>query len=670
MPAATGTDYLEIEPLKLKAEHFPLPCSLQKRVMARYAGTASFGAAELFMQADELLGYLRKVDYDKYSPLEGILAQTEAIGDPALPGREQGAILSWLGAALKDWENHLCIEEPLAGELRRLKPLLAISAVTDPGFLTPGAHPLHKLLDTIQQNAIGWQPRLGRLGETHQEQVRKAVDAALAGFGTRGQKLAAINTEMAANIARARERTSRMTQRLIEAEQGRIRVAQSKRQAALMINAALDAFPAPESIGRVLKGPWYDSAQLVLLKFGENSAEWESMSRTTSDLLASLQDPVDDEGNARRQQIFEQVSRLPEELRRWLLSLQHDGGAVDEVLELVEHLHARILRQQSLELQRIAPLALPGSEAGKRPRNHSLDQIHEGQWIIMDTTNSPALRAFLVMRMEEDQQLLFANQAGIKVLQHSFAEFARLMANRTVTLLDGDECFSRSLARSAGLETEDDLDELTGVAAEKARIREEQRRQAELEQARRARERAEQERMEQERLRQEQEQLEKQRREEEEAERLRREQEQAEQARRARLQKERQQLIKEKAQALQLQEQWVEISRRYREQADLERTRAGTGQAREAGQTDAMNLNLPMGTWLGFRDGDEATLARLAVYDRERDHYIFVDCEGKKIQQLGGRELLIRITRGVVDILEARSGFRDEVARIQTQANS
>lgn len=83
-----------------------------------------------------------------------------------------------------------------------------------------------------------------------------------------------------------------------------------------------------------------------------------------------------------------------------------------------------------------------------------------------------------------------------------------------------------------------------------------------------------------------------------------------------------------------------------------------------------MNLNLPMGTWLGFRDGDEATLARLAVYDRERDHYIFVDCEGKKIQQLGGRELLIRITRGVVDILEARSGFRDEVARIQTQANS
>ena len=92
---------------------------------------------DLAMDVEELLSYLRNMEYEQFSPLAGVLAQTEAIGDPALPTKEHTAILNWLGTAIQDWEQNFPLEEPLAAGLRRIKPLLAALAVSEPGFMTP-----------------------------------------------------------------------------------------------------------------------------------------------------------------------------------------------------------------------------------------------------------------------------------------------------------------------------------------------------------------------------------------------------------------------------------------------------------------------------------------------------------------------------------------------------
>ena len=118
-------------------------------VRARYTDQNVSAANEQAMSTEELLDYLRKWDDLQLTPLEGILAQTEAIGDPALPTTEQVAILLWLGAALQDWERDFPIEEPLASQIHQLKPLIAALAVTSPDFLTPGTHPIQRILDTV-----------------------------------------------------------------------------------------------------------------------------------------------------------------------------------------------------------------------------------------------------------------------------------------------------------------------------------------------------------------------------------------------------------------------------------------------------------------------------------------------------------------------------------------
>jgi uncharacterized protein DUF1631 len=683
-------DYLEVVPLKLRSEHFPLPCSLREPVLERYVDTQASAQAALAMELDELIAYLRNADNDELSPMEAILAQTESIGDPALPTTEQTAVLRWLGAAIDDWEQRFTLEEPLASQLRRLKPLAAVLAITDPQFLTPGAHPLHQLLDTIQLNAVGWQPRLGRAGQTLEKQVINAVDSALAWFEAPDTDLTAISARMLANAERDQARAGRMAQRVIETEQGRLKTADAKHQAASMINAALEQYPAPVPIGEFLKGHWYDSAQLVLLKFGADSDQWHHMSTTTTTLLDSVQTP-ESEASDRRQHIFEVVAQLPKELKRWLLSLQHDSEAANDAVGLIEFIHLRVLRQQEIELEKISPIATARSKQLDEEAHKALERLQVGQWFLLDTGQGEPLRARLVLRLDSEQQLLFSNQAGIKALQQSFTEFVALMNQGKVKLLDSGASFSRALAAAAGITTHSELEAISETAAIEARrereeqAQEQQRQQQELEQQQRLqqqREEAQRQQREQEeaeRLQREQAEAEQQAREQAEADQLQREWDEAERAQRerARLElKDQAELLKQREQAEQLRREESEArlvrQQQWREQATTATEQPASGQpapsAPQPAQEQGQQLNLPMGAWLGFHDGDTPLLAKLAVHDREQDSYTFVNRSGIKMRQLSTQQLALLIERGLVEVLETRSRFRDEISRARQQS--
>ena len=81
-------------------------------------------------------------------------------------------------------------------------------------------------------------------------------------------------------------------------------------------------------------------------------------------------------------------------------------------------------------------------------------------------------------------------------------------------------------------------------------------------------------------------------------------------------------------------------------------------------------INLPMGAWLGFHDGETPIMAKLAVHDPENDYYIFVNRQGLKLRQLGTSELFKLINSGLVDILETNSNFREEVSLTRTDKDN
>lgn len=582
-------NYLEVEPLKLAAKHFPLPGSLLESIENRYAAAATAASGRQALSGDALLAYLSSWDDLSLAPLQSILSQLEAVGEPGRPTATHAAILLWLGTAFSEWEKSFPLELPMTTELRRLKPLTAKIALADPDFLVAGMHPMHQLLDKLQEAAVGWQARLGRAGQACHRLVTGAVGDALAlqDAAQPAPALANLNERVDAAIQRDNARAGRMSQRMIEAELGRIKTAKAKRQAALMINAALQQYQAPAAIGKFLKGCWYDSSQLVLLKFGADSEEWQQMTAATISLLDSVQDS-ETEDKQRRQQLFELVTHLPRQLKRWLLSLQHDSDAVDEAIGVVEFAHLKILRNQPLEAEWIAPLDT-GEEDNRSVAPELPEAIREGQWFGLDLAAGEHIRARLALRMDDEQQLLFANQAGIKVLHCSFAEFVEMATQGKVRLIRCGASFSRALACAAGITTTEELDSVFGAEAARARQAIEQR-----------------------------------------------ERERDQRIRQARLAEER-----------------VRRAEAAKQSSDSQR------QALK-------DMQLPMGAWLGFNDTQPPLIARLAVHDPQQNTYIFVDRRGIKLRQLGREQLHALIDEGMIDILEQRSSFRDQV-RLRTQ---
>ncbi|MDC0362576.1 DUF1631 family protein, partial [Halioglobus sp.] len=453
--------------LKLGAEQIPFTCSLRELVIDRYAEPPGAGANAHPMDTAELVNYLKNVEDFSIPPWIAVMEKVDAIGDPATPSREQTAILRWLGKGLELWEKQYPLEGRLGTRVRHLKPLAAALAVTDSDFLQPGAHPLHQMLDSIHERAVGWQSRLDRVGAALEQQVIQTIENARGWFDDHSTDLTLVAQNFSSAAEKDQARARRMVQRVVETEAGKVRTAEARGKAARMINAELAHYDIPEEIGEFLTGPWFSSAQLLLLKFGAESEEWQLMTTTTHDLLDSLQtlDGADDE---RRQYIFEAVTELPKRMRRWLLSLHHDTEAVNESMGLVERAHLRILREQSLELSRIAPIIVNDGNEGQAAATQSnavlntLKQCSEGQWFIIKNNDS-VLRAQLVLKIEQSQQMVFANMAGVKALQLSYEDFDQLLTDHEITPIHSGASFSLCLAQAAGVDTIEILNALAGA---------------------------------------------------------------------------------------------------------------------------------------------------------------------------------------------------------------
>lgn len=663
------------------------------------------------MDIEEVLGYLRGIENYALGPMDAIRAQTEAVGDPSLPLPDQVATLEWLQKAYALWSEEFPVEEPLATHLKKFLPAAAAQAITDSDFTAPGAHPLHQLFDTIHDSAIGWQAKLGRAGAAFETLIETAATDITDWFETGEGDLSGICEDIITKATKDQDRAKRMTQRLVETEKGKFRSASARWKSAEMINNYLANFSATADVGSFLKGPWYESAQLVLLKFGADSSEWADMTETTRTLLDSLQinGSADDD---RRQQLFELVTSLPKNIKRWLLSLHMDTEGVNDAMGMIELTHMHLLRQQPIALEQIEPLPMEGMSADRTmgAKLKTIESLSLGQWFVVATEGEETQRVQLVLKLGQEQLLQFANKAGIKAMQHGYGHFCTLLADGKATALRSGTSFSLCLANAAGIKTDADAEKLINTVKpeiEEARKKKRAREDAEL---------LEREQTESARLQRENEAAEKAQREKEAAEKrlneqqvakktkldreekTKREQLQREQQEKERFEQnaiERQKNEKENAEKLKNHSKAADKLKKEKDAAELRKNEAEdankirieeylrkkqereqrlaqiseTPQYRKAekppdAEVEGSEIRIPMGTWLGFHDGDTPLMAKLAVHDREQDSYIFVNREGIKMRSLNKRELLNLMENSLVDILEARSNFGEKTTGV------
>jgi hypothetical protein len=439
--------------MPLTRDHLPLPCSLRERVTRDFAPRDHALSANA-LDHDKLVAYLARSKDTDGSPLATIRRRAAKDGRGPDLSAEDHASLAWVCEAFADWEENYPIESPVRERIARLLPLAVAVALRDESFFMVGSHPLHQLLDSLQHGAVGWQARLDRAGQMLEQRVERAVEKALDWFNHPEIDIAAVTRELQAANERDEARAQRMVQRLTETEEARIRTISARREAAEHINAGLAEFELPSAIGEFLKGPWYDSAQLVLVKFGEDSSEWSDMRRATRHLMESVQHHDNDEvARDRRDQL---LRHLAGELRRWLLSLEHDEDATDSAIGLVEYAHLRLQHGQQLQLSRIPPLPVEGADTEEA---ETAEEASIGQWYRFEDSEGE-LRAQLVLQLENGRHLLFANFVGLKALDLSAAAFRQRLEDGFARPLPCDSSFSLSLAGAAGIDSENALRQL------------------------------------------------------------------------------------------------------------------------------------------------------------------------------------------------------------------
>ena len=446
--------YLEVTKLKLAREHFPLSVSLREQILSIHSPDSMSGG-DLHAQLEQLVAGLAACNDPELPLLEALERHLATQGQNASPDSEQQSILMWLDQAQRDWVDRYPLATQLADTLLRIRPLVAAQALTDPEFMRPGAHPLHKLLDQAVTVSIGWEPDVAR-SESVKQLVTNAVENALTWFDNREVDLTAVCEAFERDSERERTRAARMARRSVEAEEGRTRSEHARRVAAELINGCLADNPLPPVMGELLKGSWYSSAQLVLLKFGERSRQWEAMSETTRNLLYSLQ-PIDAASQENKQQVFEIVASIPRELKRWLLSLHHDDEALENAVGLVEFAHLKVLRQQDVEAETVPPIDTGERDISPSEHAEKLGAIAPGQWFMIRQGEAPPRRLKLSLNLARDEQLLFTDHAGLKALQLSYADFESLLSLRQVKKLAYEVSFSGALAHAAGIDSVETL---------------------------------------------------------------------------------------------------------------------------------------------------------------------------------------------------------------------
>ncbi len=567
------------------------------------------------MPREDLFNYLHSIDNFDIGPLQAVLAQTEVIGEPALPSNEDTAALAWVGAAFDHWETHFTLDPSLVTRLRRLKPVLGLMALADNQFYTPGVHPLHQVLDGIYDAAVGWQEGLGRAGEPVEKLIDQTVDGAIACLEENGSGLMALLRESAKSAQRLETRVRRMAQRTTDGERGQLRAARAKEIAATMINREVTRYPIPADIGEFLTGPWFESAQLVLLKYGENASQWRDISAATSALMSTLAPQEEGEPAA------EHGTQVIQQIRKWLLSLQHDQQQTDEVISTIEFTQLRVVK--GMEIERSATSLIPITNSPVQSGEETvLPGVETGQWFRVEARKGGMLRIQLAMMQPREQRLMFCNHAGAKVQTMDYRSFAELMEQGKARHLETGKSFSRSLAAAIGVDTPEALSQLTGEPVQTMTSADPVPTPAPrpATQPAPAPPQPPAETM----------------------------------TSTAEAQTVASVVVAETASE-------ELASKPEAQETELPPLQVESEPNPEPDLPESGIPELPMGTWLGFHDVDPPLLAKLAMHDKVRRLLIFVNRKGMELRRLPEEEYLDLLQQGQVDILETKTNFREQV---------
>ncbi|MFN3714505.1 MAG: DUF1631 family protein [Alcanivoracaceae bacterium] len=555
---------------------------------------------------EQLRAWLASVDPATRDPLDEIQSREAGY---SLSARQIGVIR--LGhELLRAYFSQPVFHPELGHGLLSASGRLLAEALPVDGWLLRPQHPVHGLMALIETVACGWDPSLPQamdICNTVSDWLRRSEPVA--------------DTLATAQLwwAEAQSRQERIAARVAESEAGALRLRYVRQVAARMLNRQLAGRPLPDFVVQDVVEQWSAAFQWALLNGGERSPLWQKLVRGFGLLVWALQPEAADTAQRGK------LTRVVEQLRAELLPLLDDLVADELVRQrLNEQIEVAMLCQlnsRPMDYASVPPVA-GGSlldDAGAGVSQDLLSEvaaIHVGDWFMVPESGR---RMRLQLKLDEYQQLLFVNQAGVRLVSASFEEFAWQFSSAAISavvapvpLIDWSSERLNALAEQYRVRQEARQTEhkaLIEAQAREAEAREHARRKA-LDEARRLSDARQQ---------QEQEQV-----------------------------------------ALKAAEEDLELTRRAAVAADH-----GVTEAQRRQRARLLVSGLTMGAWLIFHGETGVAIRRkLAVVLPSSGKYIFVDRVGTDKYDIGRDALIEAIASGAVEVASKDTRFDDALTRV------
>ena len=528
------------------------------------------------------------------------LLSTLASQGHELIASEPAAVLDWIDAVFARWQSHYSLDPELADLLLAVRPLAAAFACSEDRFFTPGAHALHRLLDTLYEGFAGWSSELGKSARPAVDAVGEVIQRCLQDFPSEPAVDHTLQL-LEQKIGGYSGQLERLDAGLIEREATAMASAVARRAVGEQVSQKLGNATFPGKLADFIGGDWFEAGVALAKNLGTDNDVWHQYGEITEQFVALF-------GHADTQPKASDANgeELPHRVRKLLEQVGLSSERAKSAGDMLEFLLLRHASKQTPG-KTLAPVMLDGqsTEDWSRAAITSLSDagIEPGQWYRIQQPEG-VRRLRLSGALGHNTYLVFMDFAGARALRLGVEEFANLLRCGEATALDTRQTFSRALVEAAEIKSE----WLVRQQAAQAQAREQASQVAEQDAAALASER------------------------EAAAQRLHN----AEQRARG------------QAEAL---------------PASQSESGDRTLSADQPFDTNTvLQLQIPIGTWLGFHDREPPIMARVAVRDLDKDSYIFTNREGIKLRELTVPQLVTLIERDMVDILERKTSFRETLA--------
>mgnify|MGYP003662909039 FL=1 len=331
-------------------------------------------------------------------------------------------------------------------QFRRILPRLAAALLESPELPISQTPTLLMILDALNLSMVGWTEGLGAGSNKLQTVFEDAINRLL----NPDTDLDALFTEVSTFMLKESDKIRRLEERLAASETGLVRSKQAKVLAANLINKHARNKHVTESLTNFLRGPWYDSLQLLVNEKGIRSEEWQRAGALTETILWTYQpiDPDAEGAEQEKQRLYRLIEHLPGEVRQLLVALAHNTDGVEAALESLEVDHVALvsgLTPDYIEFEPLTSEQTSSKSTVSRVLLRKVNELTSGQWF-SHTEGDHIQLIKLVLKLDDVNQLLFTNRNGMKVMQKSFDEFAYDLSSHVVKSINPDAAFSSTFS--------------------------------------------------------------------------------------------------------------------------------------------------------------------------------------------------------------------------------